>query len=37
VKLDGPIKQLGMYTVKIELHAEVKTEVKVWVVPTAKL
>ena len=37
VKLDGPIKQLGMYTVKIELHPEVKTEVKVWVVPTAKL
>ena len=37
VKLDGPIKQLGMYTVRIELHPEIKTEVKVWVVPTAKL
>ncbi len=35
VKLEGPLKQLGMYTVKIELHPEVKTEVKVWVVPTA--
>lgn len=37
VKLEGPLKQLGMYTVKIELHPDVKTEVKVWVVPTAKL
>ena len=36
VKLEGPLKELGMYTVKIELHPEVKTEVKVWVVPTAK-
>ena len=35
VKLDGPLKELAMYTVKIQLHAEVGTEVKVWVVPTA--
>jgi large subunit ribosomal protein L9 len=35
IKLDGPLKELGMYTVRVELHAEVKTEVKVWVVPTA--
>lgn len=35
IKLEGPLKELGMYTVKIELHPEVKTEVKVWVVPTA--
>jgi large subunit ribosomal protein L9 len=35
VKLDGPLKELGMYTVRLELHAEVRTEVKVWVVPTA--
>ena len=35
VKLEGPLKELGMYTVKIELHPEVKTEVKVWVVPAA--
>ncbi len=26
-----------MYTVKVELHPEVKTEVKVWVVPGGKL
>jgi large subunit ribosomal protein L9 len=36
VKLEGPIKELGMYTVKIQLHADVKTEIKVWVVPAAK-
>ncbi len=36
VRLDGPLKELGMYTVKIHLHAEAQTEVKVWVVPAAK-
>ena len=35
VKLDGPLKELGMYTVKLEIHADVATEVKVWVVPKA--
>jgi large subunit ribosomal protein L9 len=35
INLDGPLKELGMYTVKVELHPEVKTEVKVWVVPAA--
>jgi large subunit ribosomal protein L9 len=35
VKLEGPLKELGMYTVRLELHPEVKSEVKVWVVPTA--
>jgi large subunit ribosomal protein L9 len=34
VKLEGPLKELGLYTVKIQLHAEVDSEVKVWVVPT---
>ena len=35
VRLDGPLKELAMYTVKIELHPEVETEVKVWVGPAA--
>jgi large subunit ribosomal protein L9 len=35
VKLEGPLKELAMYTVKVQLHPEVETEVKVWVVPTA--
>lgn len=35
VRLEGPLKELAMYTVKVQLHAEVATEVKVWVVPAA--
>jgi len=35
VKLEGPLKELAMYTVKIQLHPEVTTDVKVWVVPAA--
>jgi len=35
VKLEGPLKELAMYTVKIQLHPEIETEVKVWVVPAA--
>jgi len=35
VRLEGPLKEIGMYTVKIQLHSDVETEVKVWVVPTA--
>lgn len=36
VKLEGPLKELGMYTVKFQLHQDVKGEVKVWVVPGVK-
>jgi large subunit ribosomal protein L9 len=32
VDLNEPIKQLGMYKVGIKLHADVKPEVKVWVI-----
>lgn len=35
VRLEGPLKELGMYTVKVQFHPEIETEVKVWVVPTA--
>lgn len=35
VRLEGPLKELGMYTVKLHFAPEVETEVKVWVVPTA--
>jgi large subunit ribosomal protein L9 len=35
VRLDGPIKELGMYTVKLKFHDKVNAEVKVWVVPSA--
>jgi len=35
VKLEGVLKELGLYTVKIQLHQDITTELKVWVVPTA--
>ncbi|VAX42325.1 LSU ribosomal protein L9p [hydrothermal vent metagenome] len=35
ILLEGPLKELGMYTIKVSLHEKVQTEVKVWVVPTA--
>jgi large subunit ribosomal protein L9 len=34
VRLQGPLKELGLYTVKIHLHAEVEADLKVWVVPS---
>ena len=34
LKLDGPLKEAGMYTIKVELHPQVKSDVKVWVIPT---
>ena len=36
VRIEGPLKELGMYTVKVQLHAGVETDLKVWVVPAAK-
>lgn len=35
VRLEGPLKETGMYTVSLEFHPQVKAEVKVWVVPAA--
>jgi large subunit ribosomal protein L9 len=35
VRLEGPLRELGLYTVKIHLHAEIDAELKVWVVPSA--
>ena len=37
VRLEGPLKETGMYTVRIHMHADIETDVKVWVVPTASL
>ncbi|MDN5746596.1 MAG: ATP-binding protein, partial [Nocardioidaceae bacterium] len=34
IRLDGPLKELGLYTVKVHLHSEVQASLKVWVVPT---
>jgi large subunit ribosomal protein L9 len=35
VRLSGPLKELGRYTVKIHLHQDVEADLKVWVVPSA--
>jgi large subunit ribosomal protein L9 len=34
IRLEGPLKELGLYTVKIRYSSEVEGELKVWVVPT---
>jgi large subunit ribosomal protein L9 len=34
VRLKGPLKELGLYTVAIHLGAEIEAEVKIWVVPS---
>jgi large subunit ribosomal protein L9 len=36
VRLAGPLKELGLYTVKIHMHQEIEAELKVWVVPSAQ-
>lgn len=32
VLLPEPIKQLGMYTIKVQLHKEVETKIKLWII-----
>ncbi len=32
IMLAEPIKQLGMYTLKIQLHKDVETKIKLWVI-----
>lgn len=34
VRLKGPLKELGLYTIAIHLGPEIEAEVKVWVVPS---
>jgi len=34
VRIEGPLKDLGLYTIKIHLAQDIDTEVKLWVVPT---
>ncbi len=34
VRLKGPLKELGLYTVDIHLGQEIEGQLKVWVVPT---
>jgi large subunit ribosomal protein L9 len=34
VRLKGPLKELGLYTIAVHLGHEIEAEVKVWVVPS---
>ncbi|WP_231871453.1 50S ribosomal protein L9 [Planctomyces sp. SH-PL62] len=34
VRIEGPLKDLGLYTIKLHLGQDIYTEVKLWVVPT---
>lgn len=34
IRLEGVLKELGLYTVKVRLHQSIETDLKVWVVPT---
>ncbi len=37
IKLEGALKELGLYNVTVRLHQSVETELKVWVVPSVEL
>jgi large subunit ribosomal protein L9 len=34
VRIEGPLKELGLYSIKVHLLADIIGEVKLWVVPT---
>jgi large subunit ribosomal protein L9 len=34
IKIEGQLKELGLYTIKLALGQDVEAEVKLWVVPT---
>ncbi len=34
VRIEGPLKELGLYTIRLHLGQDVDAEVKLWVVPT---
>jgi large subunit ribosomal protein L9 len=34
VRIEGPLKELGLYSIKVHLAADIDSEVKLWVVPT---
>ncbi len=35
IRMEGVLKELGLYTVKVHLHKDIEAELKVWVVPMA--
>ena len=34
VRLEGPLKEVGLYSVKLHVAADIETDLKVWVVPS---
>jgi large subunit ribosomal protein L9 len=34
LRLEGPLKELGLYTVRVHLAQDIDAELKVWVVPS---
>ena len=36
IRLEGVLKEVGLYTCKVHLHQEIQTELKVWVVPSVE-
>jgi large subunit ribosomal protein L9 len=34
IRIEGPLKELGLYTIKVHLAQDIHGEVKLWVVPT---
>ena len=36
IRLEGLLKELGLYTVRVHLHQEIEAELKVWVVPSVQ-
>ncbi|MDP1562935.1 MAG: 50S ribosomal protein L9 [Pirellulaceae bacterium] len=35
LRMEGVLKEVGLYSVKVRLHSDVEAEIKVWVVPTS--
>lgn len=34
IRMDGVLKELALYNIKVQLHKDIEAELKVWVVPT---
>jgi large subunit ribosomal protein L9 len=34
IRIEGPLKELGLYSIKVHLAQDIASEVKLWVVPT---
>jgi large subunit ribosomal protein L9 len=34
IRIEGPLKELGLYSIQVQLAQDIKGEVKLWVVPT---